>query len=259
MTPAKCLSAAFALAAWMAVTAATSYNDAARLYERGDYLEAASLAARVNTASGLALAARAYLAYAIYVANPSQRPTEVQRGAALASKALALDPGHVEAHLQLVIALYQQARAASPISAYFQGYAEEARSHLDTALRLDPGNPWVHSALGGWHFEVVRLAGPMLAEDLYGASLTDGRTAFSKAITLNPGSIVMQYNFARALLLNDPDTNRTEAVYALETALAATPMNHLDKIMAARARAVLDAANAGSSEALHQVLDSDGF
>jgi uncharacterized tellurite resistance protein B-like protein len=259
MNRSKFLSPAFALAAWMMVTAAAPYEDAARLYEKGEFLDAASLAASDNTASSLALAARAYLAYAIYKADPAQRATEVQKGAALASKALTLDPNHVEAHLQLVVALYQKGRAATPIGAYFRGYAEEARSHLDTALRLEPENPWVHSALGGWHFEVVRLAGPLLAENLYGASLTDGRTAFSKAIALQPGNIVMQFNFARALLLSDPDTNRTEAVRALETALAATPANHLDTIMAARARTVLNAANSASPEALQWALESDGF
>ena len=255
----NCLPVAFALAAWMFATAATPYNDATRLFDSADYLKAASLAARVNTASSLALAAQASLTHAIYMADPSQRPTEVQRGAKFASKALALDPGHVEARLSLVVALHQQARAASPVSAYFQGFADQARGHLKIALQLDPRNPWAHSLLGGWHFEVVRLAGPLLAKNLLGASLTDGRTAFSKAINLSPENVVLQYNFARALLLNDPDTNRTAAIHALEAALAATPTNHLDKMMSTRARAILDAMNSASSKALQQALGSDGL
>lgn len=251
--------AILALAAGMIVAAATPYDDASRLYESGKYLEAADLAAAVNTASSLALAARATLAHAVYVARLSERTAEVQRGAEFARKALSLEPGQVEAHLQLVIALYQQARAATPISAYFQGYASEARLHLDTALGLEPDNPWVHSLLGSWHFELVRLAGPMLARNLFEANLTDGRAAFSKAIVLMPGSIVLQYILARALLLSDPDSNRTEAVHALEAALAAPPMNHLDHILAARARAVLDAVNSGSFETLLRALDPDGY
>jgi len=155
----------------------------------------------------------------------------MQRGAAFASKALTLDPAHVEARLQLVIALYQQARAASPISAYFQGHADEALAHLDVAMRLDRGIPWAHSALSGWHFEAVRLAGYMLAKTLHGASLTEGHTAFSKAITLKPGSVMLQYNFARALLLKDPTTNLGEAVQALKVTLAVASMKHLEKIL----------------------------
>jgi tetratricopeptide (TPR) repeat protein len=259
MTGAKCLSVASALAAWIFVTAATPYNEAASLYENGRYREAVSLAAKINTASSLALAARASLAYAIYMADPTQRSIDVENGAAFASKALDLDPDHVEAHLQLVIALHQQARASTAIGAFFLGYADEARFHLDTALKLDPLNPWVHSLIGGWHFEVVRRAGSLLAQDLYGASLKAGRRAFFKAFSLKSRSIVMQYNFARALLLTDPDTNPEEAVRALEAALAATPTDHLDKIIAGRARAALDAVKSGSSEDLLQALGPGGL
>lgn len=251
------LRVTMALVAWMIAAAATPDNEAARLYERGNYLEAASLAAAAETASSFALAARATLTHAIYVADRTQRAAEVQRAVDLARKALTLDPGQVEAHLQLVIALHQQARAATPFSAYLQGYAGEARDHLDTVLSLDPDNPWAQSLLGGWHFEIVRLAGSTLAHLLLEADLAEGRTAFAKAIALMPGSIVLQYEFARALLLSDSVTNRTKAVHALEAALAETPISHLDKLMAVRARATLDAVKSGSSELLRRTLDPD--
>jgi len=61
------------------------------------------------------------------------------------------------------------------------------------------------------------------------------------------------------MLLNNPTTNRTEAVQALKVALAAAPMNHLAKIIAARARTVLDAVNTRSLETLRQVRNSDRF
>ncbi len=246
-----------ALVAWMIASAATPHNEAAELYKRGKYLEAASLAATADTASSLALAARATLTHAIYVADRPQRAAEVQRAADVARKALTLDPGHVEAHLQLVIALYHQSRATTLIGAYFEGYAAEARSHLDTALSLEPDNPWAYSLLGGWHFEIVRLAGSALADLLLDANLAEGRGAFAKAIALMPRSIVVQYEFARALLLSDPDTNRARAVQALEAALAETPISHLEKLMAARARATLDAVKSGSPEFLQRTLDPD--
>ncbi len=242
---------------WMIASAAAPYNEAARLYESGNYLEAASLAATGHTASSFALAARATLAHAIHVAKRPQRAAQVQRAADIARKALIFDPGNVEAHLQLVIALHQQARAAGPVSAYFQGYAAEARDHLDTALRLDPDNAWAHSLLGGWHFEIVRLAGAELAYLLFGAELAEGYTEFAKAIALMPESILLQYEFARALLLSYPDTKRAKAVHALEAAVAETPISHLDKLMATRARAALDAMKSGSSEKLQRTLDPD--
>ena len=246
-----------ALAVWTMASSAAPFNEAARLFERGKYLEAASLAGMTETAPSLALAARATLTHAIYVADRSQRAAEVQRAADVARKALSLDPSHVEAHLQLVIALYHQARAASPFSAYLQGYAGEARSHLETALSLEPDNPWAHSLLGGWHFEIVRLAGPTFASLILEADLELGRTAFAKALALMPRSIVLQYEFARALLMSDPETNRATAIDALNAALAEPPITHLDKMMTARAEATMDAVKSGSLELLQRTLDLD--
>ncbi len=53
------------LVAWMMGAAATPYDEATRLFESGKYLKAASLAATTDTASGLALSARATLTHAI--------------------------------------------------------------------------------------------------------------------------------------------------------------------------------------------------
>ena len=61
------------------------------------------------------------------------------------------------------------------------------------------------------------------------------------------------------MLLNYSTTNRTEAVQVLEVALATAPMNHLENIIAARARTVLDAVYSGSPKALRQALNSYGF
>lgn len=259
MTGGRFLTVMSLLALWVMVTGAIPYNDAMQLYDKGRYLEAASLAEKADTASGFALAARALLAHAIYVADPALRADGVKKGAALAKKALALDPTNVEAHLQLVVALHQQTRETSPVSAYFQGLADEARSHLEAALKLEPDNPWAYSLLGGWNFEVVRLAGATLADGLLGASVEKGRAAFKRSLQLQPKSIMLQYYFARSLLLNDPDANQAQALKALRAALEIAPTNSLERLLAARARTVLNAAKSGSSEELVQALDTDGF
>jgi tetratricopeptide (TPR) repeat protein len=246
-----------------AVPAASSYSadtqlKANRLFERGRYLEAAALAKKARTAAGFALAARATLAHAIYVAKRAQRQVQVETGVELAEKALALDSRQVEAHLQLVIAFYQKSRATTPLDAYFQGYADKSSEHLAIALNLEPDNPWGLWLLGGWNFEVVRLAGPILADTLFSASLAAGRAAFTRAISLMPGSVVLQYSFARALLMDDPDTNRKEAIQLLKKALVAKRNDFLDGIIASRARAVMDAVKVNSPDALRHALRPDG-
>jgi tetratricopeptide (TPR) repeat protein len=236
---------------------AAQYEEAVRLFERGNYLEAASIAAAEETAPHLALMARSLLTHAIYVADPSRRTAAVQRAEQAARKALSIDPNHVEAHLQLVIVLYQQSRVASPVNAYLQGYASEARSHLDTALRIEPDNPWAHSLLGGWHFEIVRQAGPTLAYLLLEADLAEGHAAFDRALYLMPNSIVMQYEYARTLLLAGPSANRNKAVGALIAALSQTPASHLEKLMSDRAKATLEAVKTGDTHRLKDILDPE--
>ena len=239
---------------WLIVSAAAPFDEASRLYKNGEFLKAASLAETMDTASSLALAARATLAHAIYITPPSRRAVEVRRGEILARKALAITPNDVEANLQLVIALQQKASEATLINAYVKGYASEAYSHLETALKEAPNDPWANALLGGWHFEIVHLAGTVASRYLFKASLREGRAAFTKALALMPGSIILQYEFARALLLSNADKNRTEAMLLLTAALTETPTNYLDKIIAARARSVLDTIKSGSSLDTSRIL-----
>ena len=246
------------LAIWLSVSGATPYDEATRLFDTGKYLEAASLAAKADTAMGYALAARATLAHAVYVAKRPQRDVQVDVGADLARKALTRNSRHVEAHLQLVIAYYQKSRATTSLDAYFQGYADKTSQHLGIARELEPDNPWAYWLLGGWNFEIVRLAGPILADTLFDANLAAGRAAFSRAIALMPETVVLHYSFARALLMDDPDANRKEAIEELGKALAAKRKNHLDGIIAARARAVMDAVKSGSPDSLRRALEPDG-
>ena len=73
-------------------------------------------------------------------------------------------------------------------------------------------------------------------------------------IVLKQQSLLIQYEWARALLLNDPDSNRTEAVQLLNSALEAKPADYLDKLIAIRARTVLDAITSGSALDLSHTL-----
>lgn len=249
-------AAALALVLWTAAAGATPVEDATRLYNKGEFLAAATAAQNINTAAGLALAARAVLAHAIYVAKPSQRTEEYRRGEELASKALTLDPKNVEAHLQMSVAIYHRSRTMSPVEAFFRGLPDAALAHLNTALSIDRKNPWAYSLLGGWHFESVRLGGSFLAATLLGASLEEGRAAFDKANRLMPRSITLQYSFARTLLMNDPVANRAEAVQALETVLAGKPATYVEELTVARARAIRDAVGTYSPGDLLDALES---
>lgn len=239
---------ATAISIWVATATTALSQEAVRLFDRGDYLGAAKVAQSDGTAAGDALAARATLAHAIYVATGAERSAGVARGENLARQALSRDPRNVEANLQLVIALHRKTLETTPTEAFFSGLANQAYDHLQIAVGLDPEDPWVNSMLGGWHFEVVRLAGPALASFLMDARLSDGRAAFAKALLRMPDSIVIRYEFARSLLLNDASENRTEALSLLRSALAVEPQTHIQRLIKNRAGELLRATASPASE-----------
>ena len=182
----RLLIGALTVAAWMAAPAFAetegalpqALRPAMADYAAGAYEEAAIAAtetadnaARAQTKlRAFILAARAWLAYGQKAQNQAAKEEAYRNGEAAADRALALSDESAEAHIYKALALGFRSREEGPVNAYFAGYAEAARSHIETALTLEPDNPWALAALGGWHLEALR-AGGQLARSLVGASL----------------------------------------------------------------------------------------
>ena len=161
---------------------AAGLGDAEARYEQGDMAGAATLARALASAKGFALAARATLVEAIYLSPDADKQALVERAAADAEAALVRDPNHVDAQLQLAIALGQLADLEDPLSAHVNGYAKQGKALIDRALALDPDDAWAHALLGMWHLRIVARAGDALAASLYGASRKTGVELCAQAI-----------------------------------------------------------------------------
>lgn len=176
------------------------YKEALALYNAGQFEEAAKTATGLDTADGDALAARAYLVEAAYIAPEGEDEAYLARGKMMADRALARDPAHVEAMLHMVIALGYEARLGKPVDAHEAGYARRAKKLLKQAEALDPENPWVWATWGGWHAEIIRSAGSFLGGLFYGASKREAREAFDRAIDLAPDNPAIRIEYAKALV-----------------------------------------------------------
>ena len=126
---------------------AASIEAASALFARGDFLAAAREGEALDTADGLALAARATLAHAEFQAAPGQRRQDVLAAESLARRALAKDDSHVEALIELSLAVGYVARQKGAVSAHFQGLVAEGRDYLVRALALQPDNARVREEL----------------------------------------------------------------------------------------------------------------
>lgn len=192
---------------------AAGLDEAERLYRAGNMLEAARVARAVGSADAFALAAKATLVDALYLAPAQERGVLLHRAADDADRAL--HPDHVDAMLRLAVTLGHIAEQEDLVSAHLKGYGHQGRELLQRALALEPDDPWTNGLLGIWHLQVVHHGGEMLAKSLYRASEAEGRRLCERALELEPGATSIRFGCARSLLDLDPEKHRDEALVDL--------------------------------------------
>jgi tetratricopeptide (TPR) repeat protein len=220
-------------------SAAAGLGEAEALYERGDMAGSATLARSLASAKGFALAAKATLVQAAYLAPEFEKQALFELAAADAKQALALDPDQVDAHLQRAIALGHLAELEDPVTAHVNGYAKEGKALLDQALALDPGNEWARALFGIWHLRIVERAGDGLAESLYGASREIGIELCSQAMAGRHWALALKYGCAAALLELDPDRFGGVAEQTLASVKDAGAQDAVDSLVQAEATRLL--------------------
>lgn len=215
-----------------------SYDGAMALFVNGCFDDAVTGAVRLGQdetldttrrAQALGLAARASLArFTVAPLSPSASAW-IDAGLTHARNAVALDPAVLEAHLQIAIGLGMLARGANPVDVLKEDFATEARSHIEAAEKLAPDDPWLLAVDGGWHLEVVTGAGGVAASMLYGASTGQGMKSIERARAQPDASLMIDVQYAVALLALNPKRYRDTAETVLAEAEKKTPANALER------------------------------
>lgn len=226
------------------------------LYRDGAFREASEAASPIGTAEGLALAARASLAYAAYGAAQEEKLAALDRGEGFARSALEIDPDNIGALLHLSIALGYRARIEGYLKAHFAGRAKEAKKLLDHALAVAPGDAMANAALGAWNAEVVVGGGRLLAATIYRASAKKAIGHFRRALEIEPGNPVIRIEFAKALLDMKPSRNKSLALEQLDTALAVEPGDAFGGIIFGHGRQLRAAIGKDGGRAIKALLKS---
>jgi hypothetical protein len=154
--------------------------------------------------------------------------------------ALARDPDHVDAHLQLAMALGHLAELQDPLSAHVNGYAKSGKALIDQALALDPGSQWARALLGIWHLRIVQRAGDALGQSLYGASRESGRELCRDAMTGTHGALALKYGCAVALVELDPHEFAASARQTFAAIKEAPARDAADRLVQGEAERMLD-------------------
>jgi tetratricopeptide (TPR) repeat protein len=219
----------------LASPTALAEDEAQRVaFSEGRYHEAVLLSATMPTADNLAFSARSLLAEAVSAPNYAPPPHLLDEAEAKAREAMALDPDHVEARLQLAIALSLKARPLSTRAAMRTGYGEEAKQLADAALRDEPENKYAHGFLAVWHLEVRRRGGA-IGGSIMGASVRKARNHYQAAIQSAPDDASIHWQYARALTALNAKRHQDEIQTVLSTALDCQTETQLEGVMKQRA------------------------
>ncbi|MEW6420096.1 MAG: hypothetical protein AB1511_00010 [Deinococcota bacterium] len=175
---------------------AQSLQSAQRLYDQGNWQEAAATAAALNTSAGYALAAEATTAGAS-VSPDNQKKALFEKAQGYARQAIALDKNNADGYFELARAQGRLAQFVGILQSL--NLAGDMKKNLDQAIRLQPNMAGAYVALGLWNANLVSKGGA--ATFLTGAKKSQIIPNFEKAIALEPNVAVHRIEYANALLL----------------------------------------------------------
>ena len=219
----------------MALADVASANAA---FRAGQYDLALTEAAGERSADAHALRARVMLAK-VMCAGREPELTSLKEALAAAEAALNLDAEHGEGRLQKAIALSLLTRPMGLSEANESGYGPKARALAEAVLEDNPADHYALGFLAVWHVEVHRRGGSLGAA-VMGASLKTARKNYAEAVRLAPEDAGLRWQWARALAALDAKKYKGEIEAELVAALAIDPATELDRVMQARAEALLD-------------------
>ena len=223
-------------------------------FTEGRYEEAASLAEATSTADSLAFAARSLLAEAMSATDYTPPINLIMQAEQDARAALLLEPNHIEARLQLAIALSLRARPLSTREAMRTGYGEDSKALALAVLEDDPDNPYANGFMAVWHVEVRRRGGTIGASML-GASMRKARAHYQEAIEASPGDASIHWQYARALAALNAKKYKADIDTALQAAITCAAESDLEGVMQARAQILSDALASQSRRSVERLAN----
>lgn len=216
---------------------------AERAYDAGRYDQVAALTRGDHDPAALALNARALLTKAMLMDGAVPEVGTLAGAAqALADTARHADPDLVESYLEGAIARGLLADRL-PLQPAIRN-VREARSLIDTALRLAPDDPRALSTDGGWHLMLTGRLGTIAADLLFSASRAHGLEAFQRAFAILGNDPNLLYHFAKVRMLQSDAEALPESRAALRKLGQLHPSDALGRALQRRGPELLAAIDA---------------
>jgi len=175
------------------------------LIASGDYASARMTAENLQTAEGYALAAES-LSAQILLGEVSKLNKHSKQARSLSQKALTLDPAHYNARLQYALSDGFVTRTSGDITAWRKKLPAKTLAIIQDFRAAHPDDPKALALEGAWHLGVIRKTGEKNGAKWFGASVEEGERLYAQARAAAPNDVVIETNYAMALLVLDPET-----------------------------------------------------
>jgi tetratricopeptide (TPR) repeat protein len=219
---------------------AVALQEAWRAFHRGDFRQAFEAGEALGPV-GASVAVKALGIHATYlVDDEAERLQRFERAAGLAEAAIGALPGEANSHYRHAFALGRYSQGLSIAKALKLGIAGKVRASLEAALRLAPKHAEAHTALALYHAEIIGKIGALIGGMTYGAKAAEAERHIREALKLTPASPIAHIEHGNVLLLLDERRNEDAAAEAYEKAAQAKPLDAMETLDAAWARAQLE-------------------
>lgn len=219
---------------------AQALQHAWRAFHEGDF-KAAYDAGTALGPVGASVAVKAIGIHATHlVDDEAEQLKRFDQAAQLAEAAIKALPDEANSHFRHAFALGRYSQCISIIKALKAGIAGKVRTALDTALELAPKHAEAHTAMALYHAEIIGKVGSMIGGLTYGAKAADAEKHMKAALKLTPDSPIAHIEHGNLLMLLHGDRKEDEAAAAYETAGQLPPLDAMEALDAAHARAQLE-------------------
>lgn len=138
--------------------------------------------------------------------------------------------------------VYAKARLGEELSVPVvlkRGYTSQIPNELDALLAKQPGQPFALALYGGYEAGVIRKVGKMVGKMTYGVSADKMETYFAQSFKQADDLPIGHYEYANALTYVYGDDEEAKAVQHLKQAVALKPINAMEALEVAHAKALL--------------------
>lgn len=219
---------------------AIALQDAWRAFHAGDF-KAAFDEGQALGPVGASVATKAIGIHATHlVAADAEKLKRFEHAARIAETAVKALPGEANSHYRHAFALGRYSQGLSIAKALKDGIAGKVRTALDQALALAPRHAEAHTAMALYHAEIIGKVGAMIAGLTYGAKAAAAEKHIAEALKLTPASPIAHIEHGNVLMLLHGAKKEDAAAAAYEKAAGLKPLDAMESLDAAYARAQIE-------------------